>query len=410
VSGRSALPKLLVLASTYPRWAGDHEPGFIHELSKRLSVAFDVTVLCPHAPGAATREHFDGVKVVRYRYAPSGLETLVNDGGIMTNLRCHPWMLALLPGFILSQALWLWKLGHRSRCDVIHAHWLIPQGFLAVSLRFLGRRLAPVLVTSHGADLFALHSPWFTGLKRFVLRRSDRVTVVSSAMRSTVAALGVDVSTVAVEPMGVDLSDRFRMDPSITPVPGRLLFVGRLVEKKGLRFLIDALPALRALRSDIHLEVVGFGPERPVIEARISELGLAGVVRFLGAIPQKDLPKVYQSASVFVAPFIEAASGDQEGLGLVVVEALACGLPVVMSDLPSTRELGTNVPGLHRVPPGQSMALADGILTCLNGATFCRESSNELFDRFDWSVRTASYSRHLASLLSPAIDGRSHGG
>ena len=83
-------PKLLVLASTYPRWAADHEPGFVHELSSRLTDRFEVRVLTPHHKGAATREERDGVDVYRYRYAPEKLETLIYDGGMVTNLRRQP--------------------------------------------------------------------------------------------------------------------------------------------------------------------------------------------------------------------------------------------------------------------------------------------------------------------------------
>ena len=96
-------PRLLVLASTYPRWQGDAEPGFVHQLARRLVGAFDVAVLCPHAAGAPTDEEMDGVRVKRYRYAPSRFETLVNDGGIVTNLRRNPVKWLLVPGFLLGQ-------------------------------------------------------------------------------------------------------------------------------------------------------------------------------------------------------------------------------------------------------------------------------------------------------------------
>src|SRR3546814_343096 len=87
----SMRPRLLITAPTYPRWPGDPEPAFVHELARRLIDRFEVTVLCPHAKGAAPEEILDGVRVVRYRYAPEHFEVLVNDGGIVTNLRHSPW-------------------------------------------------------------------------------------------------------------------------------------------------------------------------------------------------------------------------------------------------------------------------------------------------------------------------------
>ena len=122
-----AKPVLLVLTSTYPRWKGDHEPGFVHELSRRLADDFKVIALGPSAPGAKPRETLDGVDVVRYRYAPRRMETLVNDGGIVTNLRRHRWKVLLLPGFVMALAWRAWRLQRTERVDVIHAHWLIPQ-------------------------------------------------------------------------------------------------------------------------------------------------------------------------------------------------------------------------------------------------------------------------------------------
>ena len=93
---------ILVLASTYPRWRGDHEPGFVHELNRRLVDEFDVHVVCPHAPGAASYEVMDGVSIHRFRYAPEALETLVQDGGILANLNRSHWKWGLVPFFFVG--------------------------------------------------------------------------------------------------------------------------------------------------------------------------------------------------------------------------------------------------------------------------------------------------------------------
>src|SRR5690606_35137689 len=123
--------RLLVIASTYPRWSGDTEPGFVHELSKRLVEDFDVTVLAPHSPGASLFERMDGVVVRRYRYAPVPMETLVNNGGIVTNLQLSRWKYLLVPLFVFFQAWSFWRLLREDKFDVIHAHWLVPQGLIA---------------------------------------------------------------------------------------------------------------------------------------------------------------------------------------------------------------------------------------------------------------------------------------
>ena len=92
---------LLVLVFIYPRWCGDPEPGFVHELVKRLVLHLHVIVFCPHVVGVVFVERMDGVEVICYRYVPARLETLVNNGGIVINLRNSRWKALFLLGFVL---------------------------------------------------------------------------------------------------------------------------------------------------------------------------------------------------------------------------------------------------------------------------------------------------------------------
>src|SRR5690554_1737799 len=152
-------PRVLVLSSTYPRWQGDSEPSFVHELSRRLIGDFKVTVLCPGAPGALDQEMMDGVEVVRYRYAPRSMQTLVNGGGMIGNIRASPLKVLLLPSFLVCQLIAALRLCFRQRPDVVHAHWLIPQGMTAAIIAGLYRRKIPFVVTSHGTDVWGLKAP-----------------------------------------------------------------------------------------------------------------------------------------------------------------------------------------------------------------------------------------------------------
>lgn len=393
-------PRLLVLASTYPRWAGDPEPGFVHELSRRLASDFAVTVLGPSAPGAKRTETMDGVRVHRYRYAPAALETLVNDGGIVTNLGRNPWKWLLVPGFLFGLGWSLLRLHRTTRPDVIHAHWLLPQGLLAACLP--GAAPVPLVVTSHGADLFALRAGPLAALKRFVVGRAAAVTVVSDAMREELRRIGANVSKVEVRPMGVDFRERFSPDPGVQRSRDEILFVGRLVEKKGLRHLVDAMPAILSARPSAFLTVAGFGPELGPLRAQAERLGLAGKVRFAGAVSQDALPALYRRAAVCVAPFIQAASGDREGLGLVVVEAAACGCPVVVSDVPAVRQVFEHGDGAALVPPGNVAALAEAVVETLAGmgpAIPTPKLHARLEERFGWPGVARGYAALLSGCL-----------
>src|SRR3546814_8624446 len=111
-------------------------------------------------------------------------------------------------------------------------------------LRFLPGPKVPFVVTSHGADLYALKGNLLDAIKRFVVCRASAVTVVSSAMRQTLAKLGASEANISVLPMGVDLEQRFTSDPDVHRSSREILFVGRLVEKKGVRHLLSAMPAV----------------------------------------------------------------------------------------------------------------------------------------------------------------------
>lgn len=395
-------PRLLVLTSTYPRWAGDPEPGFVHELAKRLTDHFRVIALGPHAPGAQTAQVLDGVEVLRYRYAPERLETLVNDGGIVVNLRRNCWKYLLVPGFVLAQAWRAWRLVRTGKVDVIHAHWLLPQGLVAAMLRRLPGHGVPFVVTSHGADLFALQGRLLQRIKRFVIRSSCAITVVSQAMQERTREIEPGAGNVSVQPMGVDLRDRFVPDPKTPRSEDELLFVGRLVEKKGLRHLLDVMPMVIAHRPGTRLRIAGFGPEAGALKDHVQALGIAGHVEFLGAVSQANLPDLYRRAAVFVAPFVEADSGDQEGLGLVLVEALGCGCPVVVGDVPAVRDVFDRAP--HRViNPRDIRALSATILDTLAHRRVALDEAERLrqilLKKFDWENVADAYARVLGSSM-----------
>ena len=135
-SKREVRKNLLVLTSTFPRWDGDSEPRFIYDLCSRLSSHFNVIVLAPHAEGAMQEELMGHIKIYRYRYAPDIWEKLAYEGGITASLRDRKLNWILLPTFILSQFLAIRKIIKREDIDIIHAHWIIPQGMLAIACWF----------------------------------------------------------------------------------------------------------------------------------------------------------------------------------------------------------------------------------------------------------------------------------
>jgi glycosyltransferase involved in cell wall biosynthesis len=390
-------PAVLVLASTYPRWRDDPEPGFVHELCRRLAADFNVIALVPDAPGADASGKLDGVEVVRYRYAPRRFETLVNHGGIATNLRRSRWKWLLVPGFLLGQYMAARRLLKQRHVDVIHAHWLLPQGFVARRLKHVFG--IPYLVTSHGGDLFGLRGRALNALKRRVAASSSAMTVVSSAMCKEAVRVGLQPPRMAVLPMGVDMRERFVPDPTIQRGSDELLFVGRLVPKKGLVHLLDAMPAVLAQRPTTTLTIAGFGPEEGALKAQANRLGIAANVKFLGAMAQSELPVLYRRASLFVAPFIRDDSGNQEGLPVVLMEAIGCGCPVLVGEVAGIEDLLGEARADVCVKPGDSAALASAIVGVLDDPEQARMRAVEIrqaaADRIDWQNIADGYAQQL---------------
>ena len=319
--------RILVTASTFPVFGKDGEPRFVYDLAKGLLDRFDITVLAPASPGALLEEDMDGVRVVRYRYAPErSLETLTYPGAIVPRIREKPARVFLIPLLLWGLRRAVLRELKREKYDCIHAHWLIPQGMVH---SWLPQSCPPFVVTGHGSDVFSLDSGVFRMIKRRVLDRAAAITVVSKALKEKLSSMIRD-KEIYVMPMGCDI-DRFSplfaeadfftrrgIDGAV------ILFVGRLAENKGIPFLFKALLEPPLSDTNAHVVIVGNGPQKKELERQVDSFGLRKRVTFWGAVSHDELPVIYASADVFCAPSI-----TDEGFGLVLVEAEASGLPVV---------------------------------------------------------------------------------
>jgi glycosyltransferase involved in cell wall biosynthesis len=400
----AASHRILVLASTYPRWPGDHEPGFVHELSRRIAHDFDVHVLCPHAPGTPLYEIMDGVHVHRFRYAPASLETLVSGGGILNNIKHQKWKWLLVPFFLIGLTWANLLLIRKLKPDCLHVHWIIPQGVASLLARLVLKQPPPVLITSHGGDLFSLRGTLLARLKHIVIRHAAMISVVSKPMAKLAIELGATQDRLRVIPMGVDFHGLFTPGQEINRTPNEILFVGRLVEKKGLKFLLKAMPLILASMPKVRLTVAGYGPEEKHLRELANELGIAENVTFLGATPQRDLPSLYQRASLFVAPFIRADSGDQEGLPVALMESIACECPVLAGNLEVMDDIFENSEKqLMLVDSTNVAAMAERIIDVLNQADEAQYRARLLRTRLsaslDWGNIADQYTSVLKSII-----------
>ncbi len=392
--------RVLVLTSTFPRWQGDVEPSFVLQLCRGLQRHCEVRVVAPHFHGAADHEILQGVTVDRFHYWISRWQTLAFEGGIANRLRRAPWKMVMLPFFMASQLLLARKLLRRESFDAIHAHWIIPQGLVALLAVWGMPAPRPrLLCTSHGGDWYVGRGALLTRLKRRILRHMAAVAVVGERMRESMVDAGVEAAKISVLPMGADLKNLFVPRPDMGRDPNIVLFAGRLVEKKGLPYLIHAMAVLRSRRPAVRLLIAGWGPEEPALRQQVAELGLDEGVEFLGAVPHPDLADWYRRAALAVFPFVTAQGGDEDGLGLVIVEALGCECPVVASALPAVKDTVIHEHTGLLVPPRNSGELASAIERLLEDPGFAgrlgQAGRGHVIRRFDWDTVSLKYARWL---------------
>lgn len=397
---------ILVITSTFPRWINDSTPPFVMELSRRLCKKnIHIDILAPHAPQAKRKEIMYGMTVYRYKYFFNNWQLLAYQGGILARLKDNQSLCFLLPFFLLSQAISIFKLLRNNNYDLIHAHWLIPQGLLAVVMSKLFKVKPKILCTSHGGDLFALQSAFFTKIKQWVLANCDGATVVSEYMRKTCRQIKNIEEKLYVCPMGVDLINTFKPAEQIARDMNQILFVGRLVEKKGLTFLLDAMALLHGKFPQLKLLIIGDGPEKDSLQAQCRRLNIENRIQFLGALNQKQLAMIYSSAGIFVMPSVVDSTNDQEGLGLVAIEAMGCGCAVIASDLPAIKDIiEHNINGLV-VKPGDKNQLASAIEHLMTDENLrnmiASRARASVIEKFDWQIITNQYMDIIDTICKP---------
>jgi colanic acid/amylovoran/stewartan biosynthesis glycosyltransferase WcaL/AmsK/CpsK len=222
--------------------------------------------------------------------------------------------------------VWLDRV--KKKYDIVHCHFG-PNGNLAVLLKEAGLLKGKVVTTFHGYDLSSVVQQSGTGVYRSLFRLGDLFLPISETWRQKLIDMGCAPNRVLVHRMGVDTAKyRYRLRES-RPGELQLLTVARLVEKKGIEFAIRAVAKVRLKYPRVRYKIAGDGPLRPKLADLISELDLRDCVTLIGARTQEEIVALARDAHVFVAPSVTGKNGDQEGIPVGLMEALAQGMPVI---------------------------------------------------------------------------------
>lgn len=385
--------KILMVATSYPRFRGDASAIFLRYLARAIGDSgHDIHVLAPNDPLADNSVVDERVSIHRFEYSPAKRHRLTYGSGILPNLHASRWVYLQIPFFLVTLFASLFVLARRVKPDVIHAHWVVPTGFIAV---IVGKLLGiPVITTVHGGDAFSLQSCVLRWVKKFTLTNSAMWTS-NTCSTATAAVSGSDITAPKIIPMGVDVSlfasgSRDRQRSGLKEQEHVILFVGRLVEKKGCDILIKAFSHVAGHYPDrVLLWVVGDGAEKQVLEDLVEELGLSSVVRFLGMQSNEHLPDIYAAADLFVLPSIEDGKGDTEGQGVVLLEAMAGGAPIIASQVGGVEEVVEHGVTGWLVKSSDPVLLGDKISECLSSpcsrAAVAKKAKSNVMS-YDWPV------------------------
>lgn len=350
-------PAIVVLSSLFP---SAHQPGaglFIRERMFRVGRQLPLAVVAPSPwfPGQAL------LRRLRPSFRPGApRHELQQDHDVwFPRFLSFPGVLKGLDGWLMALAAWprLRQLQRQGRLDLIDAHFAYPDGFAATRLgRWLG---VPVTITLRGTEQRLAQDPALAPRLRRALADAAHVFAVSESLRQVALGLGIAPGKVQVVGNGVDLEKFHPLPrrqaraalglPEDAPV---LVSVGGLCERKGFHRVIEQLPALRRLHPGlVYLVVGGPSPEgdmRAELQRQVAQSGLQDAVRFLGPLPPERVREPLSAADVFVL------ATRNEGWANVFLEAMACGLPVVSTDV------GGNAEVVCRPELGRIVAFGDG--------------------------------------------------
>lgn len=414
-----ALAKPLRIAFFLYEFPVVSETFVLNQITGLLDLGHDVTIWAERSgPGAVEHPDFRRYGLAeRTHYLDMPERKLARLAGVPLRLLRSERRGALLRAMNLvrygaearSLRLFYWaaELAGEDAFDIIHCHFG-PRGRVAAFLREIGAMRGKLVTVFHGVDVSAYlhHHP---RIYRHLFARGDLFLPISEAWKHRLIEYGCDPARIVVHRMGVD-TYRFRSqakDRDRSP-PHRILTIGRMIEKKGIDDGLRAVAELRNRGIAAIYTVVGDGPERGRLEVLASQLGLDGAVSFLGWRDQNAVAAIMADSDVLLAPSVTDGHGDQEGIPVTLMEAMASGLPVVAtrhSGIPELIEDGVSgllVPerSVPRLTDALQRLLADPDLA-VRLAHAARERILAEFDIYALNQRLVGHYRRLLDRMEP---------
>ena len=395
--------RVLMLATSFPKYAGDTTAPFIAEIAAGV-VAHGVAVriLLPHHRDFRHDASERGVELRTFRYAPHPslalwgyAEALQADVGLRQRA-------LLVTPFALIASTWsLWRQAREFCPDIIHGHWLLPNGLPAMIVAWLCG--VPLVISMHGSDVaMAERTSTYRRIAGWIFERTRFATACSGDLHQRALVLGADPATTITLPYGVaagefrpELYDRewIAQRFGIVTTAPLLVAVGRFVTKKGFQHLLRTLPMLREIYPQLRLLLAGYGDLHAEYTAIIAELGVADMVVMPGQLLRDEVARVIASADVYCVPSVHDELGNVDGLPNALLEGMAAGRAIVASAVAGIPDVITS--GVHGllVPEGDEAQLADAISQLIAHPEYAHQlgiaARDQVCEALTWSRVTA---------------------
>lgn len=286
------------------------------------------------------------------------------------------------------------KLIIKIRPEIVHA-----QNIMMGITGYLSKKVLkiPYVVWCQGSDVYL---PWFLKkqISKIILKNADAIMVLSQNMKNEIRTLCECENKLIILPNGVNIED-FRPHPRNynSKMKKNLIFVGTLRPIKGVRYLIEAFKIISNKRHDVQLNIVGDGEERDILERLTVSYGLAESVNFIGGVSSNKIPEYLADADIFVLPSLS------EGMPLVILEAMASGLPIIATGVGGLPDILQNGDNGFLVQPRSPGLIAEKILYLLENENVMREiAENNVtkVQQFSWRSVVERLERHYSHILS----------
>lgn len=368
----------------------------------------EVHVVAPHAKGIKKEDVIDGIFIHRFQYMyPANIQSLAYFPGIPENLK-KPFNKLQILSFATSMSKKMLEVVRKYDIDVINAHWGIPSGFLATVTKKIHKKT--VMITLYGAEIFLVKRKQtiLRPMISYALNNADKVVGISDVT----CKVGKEISgreDIEILPDGIDTKT---FNPQVNGEKIRkkhnlknhfLIFSsGRMVERKGFKYLIEAMPYILKKFPNAKMIIGGDGPEKLKLEHLAKSLKIEESILFSGFIPSKDFPKYMKACDVFVLPSIIDSRGDTEGSATILLEAMACETPVVGTKVGGIPYAIKDGVGGFLVEEKNSEELAGKILVLLEDEDLRRQMGKigrkYVEEKFDWLEIADKYKKEFEKL------------